>query len=93
MTSFSQSSIAALLLGLAVLAAYRWDLRATLYVAIALVAIALVVLLAAPPSLHFGLKGSGGSAEQRDERSHEPDLRRPGPVRRAPAAGLRVGLV
>ncbi len=60
-TSFSQSSIAALLLGLAVLAAYRWDVRATLYVAIALVAIALVVLLAAPSSLHFGLKGSGGS--------------------------------
>ena len=60
-TSFSQSSIAALLLGLAVLAAYRWDVRSTLYVAIALVAIALVVLLSAPPSLHFGLKGSGGS--------------------------------
>jgi O-antigen ligase len=60
-TSFSQSSIAALLLGLAVLAAYRWDVRSTLYVAFALVAIALVVLLAAPPSLHFGLKGSGGS--------------------------------
>ena len=31
-TSFSQSSIAALLLGLAVLAAYRWDVRATVYV-------------------------------------------------------------
>ncbi len=60
-TSFSQSSIAALLLGLAVLAAYRWDVRATLYVGGALVAIALVVLLAAPASLHFGLKGSGGS--------------------------------
>jgi O-antigen ligase len=60
-TSFSQSSIAALLLGLAVLAAYRWDVRATLYVAIALLAIAAVVLIAAPPSLHFGLKGNGGS--------------------------------
>ena len=33
MTSFSQSSIAALLLGLAVLAAWRWELRATLYAA------------------------------------------------------------
>jgi O-antigen ligase len=61
-TSFSQSSIAALLLGLAVLAAWRWDVRATIYVTVALVAGALVVVLAAPPSLHFGLKGSGGSA-------------------------------
>jgi O-antigen ligase len=60
-TSFSQSSIAALLLGLAVLAAYRWDVRATVYVTGALVAIAAVAVLAAPPSLHFGLNGSGGS--------------------------------
>lgn len=60
-TSFSQSSIAALLLGLAVLAAYRWDARATVYVTGALVAIAAVVVLAAPPSLHFGLSGTGGS--------------------------------
>jgi O-antigen ligase len=61
-TSFSQSSIAALLLGLAVLAAYRWDLRATLYVAVALAAIAGVVVLVAPPGLHLGLTGRGGSA-------------------------------
>ncbi|HEY2537212.1 MAG TPA: O-antigen ligase family protein [Solirubrobacteraceae bacterium] len=60
-TSFSQSSIAALLLGLAVLAAYRWDVRATVYVSAALAAIALVVVLAAPPSLHFGVNGAGGS--------------------------------
>jgi O-antigen ligase len=60
-TSFSQSSIAALLLGMAVLAAYRWDFRSTVYVAASLAAIALVVVLAAPPSLHFGLTGSGGS--------------------------------
>jgi len=60
-TSFSQSSIAALLLGLAVLAAYRWDVRSTVYVTGALVAIALVVVLLAPASLHFGLKGTGGS--------------------------------
>jgi O-antigen ligase len=60
-TSFSQSSIAALLLGLAILAAYRWDARATLYVAGALVAVAAVFLALAPASLHFGLKGSGGS--------------------------------
>jgi O-antigen ligase len=61
-TSFSQSSIAALLLGLAVLAAWRWDVRRTLYAAVALVAVALAIVLAAPASLHFGLKGSGGSA-------------------------------
>jgi O-antigen ligase len=61
-TSFSQSSIAALLLGLAVLAALRWDLRGTLYVSGALVAIAAVVVAAAPPGLHVGLKGTGGSA-------------------------------
>jgi O-antigen ligase len=60
-TSFSQSSIAALLLGMAVLAAYRWDVRSTAYVVAALAAIALIVVLAAPPSLHFGVNGSGGS--------------------------------
>jgi O-antigen ligase len=61
-TSFSQSSIAALLLGLAVLAAWRWDVRRTIYAAVALVAVALAIAIAAPASLHFGLKGSGGSA-------------------------------
>jgi O-antigen ligase len=61
-TSFSQSSIAALLLGLAVLAAWRWDVRGTVYAGVALAAIAAVVVLLAPSSLHFGLKGSGGSA-------------------------------
>jgi O-antigen ligase len=61
-TSFSQSSIAALLLGLAVLAAYRWSLRWTLYVAGGLVVLALAIALAAPASWHLGLKGNGGSA-------------------------------
>jgi O-antigen ligase len=60
-TSFSQSSIVALLLGLAVLAAWRWSLRATVYVAGGLLALGLAILLAAPSSLHFGLKGKGGS--------------------------------
>ena len=36
-------------------------MRGTLYVAVALLALAAVVVLAAPASLHFGLKGSGGS--------------------------------
>jgi O-antigen ligase len=61
-TSFSQSSIAALLLGLAVLAAYRWDVRRTLYAAGGLLVLGLAVLLLSPASLHFGLKGSKGSA-------------------------------
>jgi O-antigen ligase len=61
-TSFSQSSIAALLLGLAVLGAWCWGARATVFVAIAVVVIAGVFVALAPASLHFGLKGSGGSA-------------------------------
>jgi O-antigen ligase len=61
-TSFSQSSIAALLLGLAVLAAWCWGVRATALVAVAVVVIAGAFVLLAPSSLHFGLKGSGGSA-------------------------------
>jgi O-antigen ligase len=61
-TSFSQSSIAALLLGLAVLAAWCWGVRATAYVAGAVVVLAAVFVLLAPSSLHFGLKGAGGSA-------------------------------
>jgi len=60
-TSFSQSSIAALLLGLAVLAAWRWDVRRTLYVSVAVLALAGALVLLAPTSLHFGLKGSSGS--------------------------------
>ncbi len=61
-TSFSQSSLVALLLGLAVLAAYRWDLRRTLYVSGGVLLLGLAILLLAPASLHFGLKGSKGSA-------------------------------
>ena len=60
-TSFSQSSIAALLLGLAVLAAYTWDVRKTVYASAGLAALALAVALLAPASLHFGLRGAGGS--------------------------------
>jgi O-antigen ligase len=61
-TSFSESSMAALLLGLAVLAAWRWDTLTTVYVTLAAGILALVVALAAPPSAHFGLSGEGGSA-------------------------------
>jgi hypothetical protein len=61
-TSFSQSSIAALLLGLAVLGAWCWGVRQTLYVSGGLLALAAAIVLLAPTSLHFGLKGSSGSA-------------------------------
>ena len=60
-TSFSQSSIAALLLGLAVLAAWRWDCvarctwRSRWWLWRGGCALA-------PPSLHLGLSGKGGSA-------------------------------
>jgi len=62
-TSFSQSSIVALLLGLAVLAAWRWSVRGTAAVAAGLLLLAVAVLLVAPESFHFGLKGKKGSAE------------------------------
>jgi len=61
-TSFSQSSIAALLLGVAVLGAWCWGVRPALCVAGALLALALALVALAPTSLHFGLKGSKGSA-------------------------------
>ncbi len=57
-TSFSQSSIAALLLGLAVLAAYRWNVRDTLLVCLAIAAFAAIVVLLAPSTSHLGLSGS-----------------------------------
>jgi O-antigen ligase len=60
-TSFSQSSIAALLLGLAVLAAWRWDARTTAYASVLVLALAGAIVLLAPTSLHFGLKGATGS--------------------------------
>jgi len=59
-TSFSQSSIAGLLLGLAVLAAYRWGVRRTVTVSAALLVLAAGVLLLAPRSAH--LKGSSASS-------------------------------
>jgi O-antigen ligase len=62
-TSFSQSSIVALLVGLTVLAAWRWSMRGTAIVAAGLVLLAVAVLLAAPESAHFGLKGKKGSTE------------------------------
>jgi O-antigen ligase len=62
-TSFSQSSIAALVLGLAVLGAWSWGLRPAVYVSVAVLVLAGAFVALAPSSLHFGLKGSGGSAD------------------------------
>jgi O-antigen ligase len=61
-TSFSQSSIAALLLGLAVLGGWCWGVRPAACLSAGLLVLALAFVLIAPSSLHFGLKGSGGSA-------------------------------
>lgn len=60
-TSFSQSSIVALLAGLVVIAGSRWRWRYALGGAAVAVLAAIVLLLAAPSSLHFGVKGAGGS--------------------------------
>ncbi len=92
-TSFSQSSIAALLLGLAVLAAYRWSLRWTLYVTGGLIVLALAVALAGAGELAPRPEGQRRLGEQRDDRASKAGRRRPGTVRRPAVAGLRLGLV
>jgi O-antigen ligase len=61
-TSFSQSSIVALLIGLAVIAALRWGVWRTAALTGALALAGLVFLFAAPASLHLGVKGKEGSA-------------------------------
>jgi O-antigen ligase len=61
-TSFSQSSIAALLLGLAVLGAWCWGVRRAVYASLAVLVVAGLIVALSPASLHLGLKGSGGSA-------------------------------
>jgi O-antigen ligase len=63
LSSISQTSMVALLIGLAVLAGWRFGARRTAYAAGTLIVLGLVVLLAAPSSLHFGLKGKGGSVD------------------------------
>jgi O-antigen ligase len=56
--SFSQSSIAALLVGLAVLAALRFGLRPVIAVGAVVAVIGLVVILAAPGLIHLNTKSS-----------------------------------
>ncbi|MHB1468705.1 MAG: O-antigen ligase family protein [Solirubrobacteraceae bacterium] len=60
-TSISQTSMVALLLGLVVLAAFRWSARWVAAAAAIVLLAAVAFLLAAPSSLHFGVKGKGGS--------------------------------
>ncbi len=63
LVSISQTSIVALLAGLAVLAGWRWGARRTAYVTAGIVLAGALVLLVAPSSLHFGLSGRGGSVD------------------------------
>ncbi len=92
-TSFSQSSIAALLLGLALLAAYRWDTLVTAYVSVSLVVLALRRRAARAGEPALRAEGLGRLDAERDERPHEADRRRPRAVRETAARGLRLGLV
>jgi O-antigen ligase len=62
-TTFSQTSLAALLLGLAVLAALRWDARKTAAASLALVAAGAVFLAVAGGSVRFHV-GSSSSANK-----------------------------
>ncbi|HXD53596.1 MAG TPA: O-antigen ligase family protein [Solirubrobacteraceae bacterium] len=61
-TSFSQSSIAALLVGLAVLAAFCWGWERTAIAVGALALLAAAVVALAPEGWHLGLSGKHGSA-------------------------------
>jgi O-antigen ligase len=62
-TSFSQSSLAAVLVGLAVIAALRWDVRRTLAVSLAVAAAGAVFLAVAGGSVRFHI-GSSSSANK-----------------------------
>ncbi len=92
-TSFSQSSIAALLLGLAVLGAWCWGVRPTLYVSGGLLALAAAVVVLAPAEPSFRAQGLERLREQRDERPRDTDRRRSRTVRRTAAQGYGSGLV
>ena len=90
-TSFSQSSIAALLLGLAILAAYRWDVRATIYVSRCGCGDRGGVRRRRPREPSLRAEGLGRLDEQRDKRARQADLGWPGTVCRPPAQGYGSG--
>ena len=90
--TLSESSFAALLVGLAVLAALRWRSLPVLAVCGGGVAIGLALVLLAPGPL--GIKTDSFSSRQRRvERAGEADPRRGGDGGRPAGVGLRVGLV
>ena len=60
---------------------------------VALLALAAAIVLLAPASLHFGLKGSSGSASNATSGRTTLISRRPRTVRQTAAGGLRLGLV
>ena len=64
-TSFSQSSIAALLLGLAVLAAFRWNARDTILAGVGVLALAGLILIFAPRSAHIGSSSANNATSGR----------------------------
>ena len=86
--TLSRSSLAALLVGLATLAALRWEVRRALY------AVAVVIALGAGSGRGDAddVRAEPGS-ERRVKRPGEPRHGRPSPVRRPPAVGLRLGFV
>jgi O-antigen ligase len=63
LVTFSQSSFAALLAGLAVLAGLRWSVRRTLTIAAAVVVAGVIFVIAAPGALRLDL-GSSASADK-----------------------------
>ncbi len=67
--TFSQSSFAALLAGLAVLAALRWDVRRTAIAATAVVALAAVIAVAFQDTLKIDLGSTSGLTEVTSGRS------------------------
>lgn len=68
-TSFSQSSIVALLIGLAVLAAWRWDVQRTISVCLAVLAVGIAIVVFAPAGSHLGLGGSSSTNSATSGRS------------------------
>ena len=74
--SFSQSSIAALLVGLAVLAALKYGLRPVIAVGAVVAVIGLVVVLAAPGLIHLNTKSSRSISALMPSRTSNPKARR-----------------
>jgi O-antigen ligase len=70
LTTLSQSSFAALLLGLFVLAGLRYSWRVVVFPAAAVVAVGIVIVVAFPSALHLKLGESGGLNKATSGRSN-----------------------